>query len=105
MYKGFQTRTVNQIINRLKVNLCVTELNCLILNEVFIHARRRITFYLLKLYYHDPFYDIEDEVNFSDRISIKLSDRYYNFNNFKEKTKKKKVYKVNNNNDFNTTTD
>ena len=37
VYRGFQTRIVNQTINRLKVNLCVTELTCLILREVLIH--------------------------------------------------------------------
>ena len=84
IYKGFRTRSVNQIINRLKINLCVTELNCLILNEVFKHACIRIGFYTLKLYYHDPFTHIENEIDFSDRLSMKLSDKYYNFNNFKK---------------------
>ena len=83
MYKGFQTRNINQIINRLKVNLCVNELLCLILNEVFTHAKKRITFLLLKLYYHEPFHSIYNEMDFTDKIYIKLSDRYYNFNNFK----------------------
>ena len=55
MYKGFQTRNINQIINRLKINLCITELYCLILNETFNHATRRISFLILKLYYHEPF--------------------------------------------------
>ena len=84
IYRGFQTRDVNQIVNRLKVNLCSNELICLILNKVFIHAKKRITFSLLKLYYHEPFHSIYEEVNFTDRIYIKLSDRYYNFNNFVE---------------------
>ena len=83
-YRGFQTRIVNQTINRLKVNLCVTELTCLILREVLIHSRRRITFYLLKLYYHDPFANIGNEVDFNDKINTKLSDKYYNINNFKK---------------------
>lgn len=89
MYKGFQIRTVNQIINRLKIQSCVTELFCLITNEVCIHARKRIFFYTLKLYYYDPFANIEQEVDFSDKILMKLSDRYYNFNNFIQKQKKK----------------
>jgi hypothetical protein len=84
VYRGFQTRIVNQTINRLKVNLCVTELTCLILREVLIHSRRRIPFYLLKLYYHDPFVNIGNEVDFNDKLNTKLSDKYYNFNNFKE---------------------
>ena len=84
VYRGFQTRIINQTINRLKVNLCVTELTCLILREVLIHSRRRIPFYLLKLYYHDPFVNIGNEVDFNDKLNTKLSDKYYNFNNFKE---------------------
>ena len=81
IYKGFQTRDINQIVNRLKINLCANELFCLILNEVFIHVKKRITFNLLKLYYHEPFHSIYNEVGFTDRIYIKLSHRYYNFNN------------------------
>lgn len=83
-YKGFQTREINQTINRLKVNLCANELFCLVLNETFIHANKRIYFSLLKLYYHEPFHSIYNEIDFTDRIYIKLSDRYYNFNNFVE---------------------
>ena len=84
VYKGFRNRDVNQIVNRLKVNLCANELFCLILNELFIHSKKRIIFSLLKLYYHEPFNSIYDEVNFTDRIYMKLSDRYYNFNNYVE---------------------
>ena len=82
IYKGFQTRNVNQIINRLKVNLCVTELYCLILKETYIHAAKRISFQILKLYYHEPFTNFDNEIGFSDRIYMKLSDKYYNFYNF-----------------------
>ena len=82
MYKGFQIKDVNHTVTRLKINLCVTELLCLILNNVFKHARRRITFYMFKTYYHDPFTHIFTEVNFTDKLAMKLSDTYYNFNNF-----------------------
>ena len=82
MYKGYQVKGVNQTVTRLKINLCVTELLCLILNNVYKHARKRITFYMFKTYYHDPFTHIFTEVNFTDKIAMKLSDTYYNFNNF-----------------------
>ena len=82
MYKGFQIKDVNQTVQRLKINLCVTELLCLIFNNVFRHARKRITFYMFKTYYHDPFTHIFTEVNFTDKLAMKLSDTYYNFNNF-----------------------
>ena len=92
IFKGFQTRKINQIINRLKYNLCVTELTCLILNEVFIHAKKRLTFYSLKLYYHEAFTKIDSEVNFTDKIAMKLSDKYYNFNNFHGRKEISKKY-------------
>ena len=82
LYRGFEIKNINQTINRLKINLCVTELLCLIFNYVFKHARRRITFYILKNYYHDPFTNIFEEVDFTDKMMMKLSDTYYNFNNF-----------------------
>ena len=86
------------MVNRLRINLCVTELFCLITNEVCIHAERRIAFYFVKLYYHDPFSHIENEVDFNDRLAMKLADKYYNFNNFNEKKYKKRKYIKSNNN-------
>ena len=86
MYKGYHVNEVNHTITRLRINLCVTELVCLILNNIFKHARKRITFYMFKTYYHDPFTNIFKEVNFSDKLAMKLSDSYYNFNNFFGKT-------------------
>ena len=82
LYRKFKIKDINQTVNRLKINLCVTELLCLILNHVFKHARRRITFYTLKTFYHDPFINIFEEVDFTDKMMMKLSDTFYNFNNF-----------------------
>ena len=83
MYKGFQARVVNQIINRKRVNLCVTECFCLLLYETTKHAVVRIAFELIKLFYHEPFCNIEEEVDFSDKLYMKLSDKYYNLNQIK----------------------
>ena len=82
IYKAYQVKDVIQKVNRLKINLCVTELFCLIFNHVFKHAKKRVTFYMFKTYYHDPFTNIFNEVDFSDKLMMKLSDTYYNFNNF-----------------------
>ena len=41
---------------------------------------------MLKTYYHDPFTKICNEVGFTDKIDMKLSDKYYNINNFLNKT-------------------
>ena len=82
LFRKFKIKDINQTVNRLKINLCVTELLCLIFNHVFKHARRRITFYTLKTFYHDPFTNIFEEVDFTDKMMMKLSDTFYNFNNF-----------------------
>ena len=82
VFRAYHITDVNQNITRLKINSCVTELLCLILHHVFNHARRRITFYMFKNYYHDPFTNIFTEVNFTDKLTMKLSDTYYNFNDF-----------------------
>ena len=93
MYKGFQTRKVNQIINRLKISLCSLELFCLILSQVFDFAGKRNSFYLLKLYYFDPFSYISNEIDLTDKINIKLAGKYYNFNNFKITKVKQRIIK------------
>lgn len=82
IFKGFSTRKVNQKINRLKVNLCAVELFCMLLNENFNNARKRIAFLLIKLYYHDPFDKIDNEVDFNDRLIKKLSNTFYNVKGF-----------------------
>jgi hypothetical protein len=93
MFKAYLVKNIEQKVTRLKINLCVTELFCLIFNHIFRHARRRITFYYFKNYYHDPFTHIFTEVNFSDKLSMKLSDNYYNFNNF---FKRKRLFSLQN---------
>jgi len=80
IFKGFSTRNVNQVINRLKSNLCCVELFCLLLSDDFNLAAKRLSFNLIKLYYFDPFDKIDNEINFNDRISMKLSNKFYNFN-------------------------
>jgi len=84
IFKGYHVKEVHQTVNRLRINSCLNELLCLISGKVYIHAKKRITFNLLKTYYHEPFIDICEEVGFKDKIAIKLSDRYYNFKNLVE---------------------
>ena len=84
IFKGYHVKEIHQTLNRLRINSCLNELLCLILGNVYIHAKKRITFNMLKTYYHEPFIDICEEVGFKDKIAIKLSDRYYNFKNLVE---------------------
>ena len=84
IFKGYHVKEIHQTLNRLRINSCLNELLCLISGKVYIHAKKRITFNILKTYYHEPFIDICEEVGFQDKIAIKLSDRYYNFKNLVE---------------------
>ena len=84
IFKGYHVKEIHQTLNRLRINSCLNELLCLISGKVYIHAKKRITFNMLKTYYHEPFIDICEEVGFQDKIAIKLSDRYYNFKNLVE---------------------
>ena len=79
IYKGYQIKKIYQLVDRLKINSCVTELLCLILSKVYIHAKKRISFGIIKTYYHEPFSNISEEMDFKDKIAIKLPERYYNF--------------------------
>ena len=92
--RGFQTRDINQIINRLKVNLCSAELFCLVLKDNFYHAAKRISFQALKLYYHEAFTKIDNEIDFSDRIDIKLSSKYYNSKTLNNRKKRKLEFNI-----------
>ncbi len=84
IFKGYHVKEIHQTLNRLRINSCLNELLCLISGKVYIHAKKRITFNILKTYYHEPFIDICEEVGFQDKIAIKLADRYYNFKNLVE---------------------
>jgi len=79
IYRGYQNKKIYQLVDRLKINSCVTELLCLIFCRVYIHAKKRISFGILKTYYHVPFSNICEEMDFKDKIAIRLPDRYYNF--------------------------
>lgn len=93
IYKGFRTRDINQVINRLRINLCAVELFCLILSQIFDFASKRLSFYVIKLYYFDPFSLVANEVDFLDKINMRLADKYYSFNNFRITKVKQKIFK------------
>ena len=84
VFKGYQIKEIYQTVTRLKIKTCITELLCLILSRIYIHAKKRISFSILKTYFHVPFSNISKEIDFKDKIAMKLSDRYYNFNNLIE---------------------
>ena len=89
-FRGYLAKGVTQVVNRIKIKVCSVEVFCLLLCIVLRHARRRIIYLTLKTYYHTPFTEINNEVNFTDKITMKLSDKYYNFNDLFNKFHKKK---------------
>jgi len=89
-FRGYLAKGVTQVVNRIKIKVCSVEVFCLLLCIVLRHARRRIIYLTLKTYYHTPFTEINNEVNFTDKIMMKLSDKYYNFNDLFNKFHKKK---------------
>ena len=84
VYKGYSTRVVNKSVVRLKVRSCLMETFCLIYSKNFEHALKRLTLSNLKTLYLDPFIGINNEVSFSDKLQVKLANKYYNFVNFKD---------------------
>lgn len=89
-FRSYLAKGVIQVVNRIKIKVCSVEVFCLLLCIVLRHARRRIIYLTLKTYYHTPFTEINNEVNFTDKIMMKLSDKYYNFNDIFNKFHKKK---------------
>ena len=89
-FRSYLAKGVIQVVNRIKIKVCSVEVFCLLLCIVLRHARRRIIYLTLKTYYHTPFTEINNEVNFTDKIMMKLSDKYYNFNDLLNKFYKKK---------------
>ena len=88
-FRSYLAKDVIQVVNRKKISLCSIEVFCLLLCIVLRHARRRIIYFTLKTLYHTPFTEICDEVNFTDKVTMKLSDKYYNFNDLLNKIHKK----------------
>ena len=85
VYRGFAIRSINQIINRKKINLCLIEVFCLLLNRTVNNYLIKEAFEIIKLYYHEPFCNIKEEMDITDKISIKYNKRYYIFRSFRIK--------------------
>lgn len=85
VYRSFVIRRINQILNRKKINLCLIEVFCLLLNRAVNNYLKKEAFEIIKLYYHEPFCDIKEEMDFTDKINIKYNNRHYIFRSFRIK--------------------
>ena len=76
-YKGFSKREVDQSIHRMRIRQCILESMCLMIEQFFDRAYKKLLFQRLVRRYHTPFH-FENEVYFKDKIEFKLPDKYYN---------------------------
>ena len=53
VYRSFVIRRINQILNRKKINLCLIEVFCLLLNRAVNNYLKKEAFEIIKLYYHE----------------------------------------------------
>ena len=85
VYRGFVIRKINQVVNRKKINLCLIEVFCLLLNRAVNNYLKKEAFEIIKLYYHVPFCGIKEEMDITDRINIRYNHRHYIFRSFRIK--------------------
>lgn len=78
MYKGYASRVVNKNTLRMKIRMCLVETFCLICRKNYFVGLKRVTFARLKALYHDPFIGINNEMDLSDKLQVKLANKYYN---------------------------
>ena len=84
--KGIYIRECERSVDRLRVRDSLLEIMLLLIGKAYDHAVKKITFKKLQKEFHDPFNNINDELQFEDKLQFKLPNRYYNFNNFTQAT-------------------
>ena len=85
VYRGFVIRKINQILIRKKINTCLIEVFCLLLNRAVNNYLKREYFEIIKLYYHEPFCNIKEEMDIGDKINIRYNNGHYIFRSFRIK--------------------
>lgn len=82
IFKGFVSRNIDQKLNKLKVRNCFIEIFSLLVNHYFFKYKIKESFNKIKTHYSSPFTNINNELTFADKLSIKLIDSYYQRINF-----------------------
>ena len=82
--KGYIIRECERTVDRLKVRNCLLEIMLLLTGKAYDHAVKKIAFMKLQKEFHDPFNNINDELQFEDKLQFKLPNRYYNFSNINQ---------------------
>lgn len=91
-FRGFKERDINQKLDRLRLGECAAELFCLLIDNIFIKAAKRKTFQKLFLVDENPDSRcrVVNELEFKDKIKIKLIKNYYCISGVKNKFSSKK---------------
>ena len=77
--KGIYIREAERSVDRLKVKDALLEVMLLLTGKAYDNAIKKITFKKLQKEFHDPFNNINDELQFEDKLQFKLPNRFYNF--------------------------
>ena len=77
-FKGIYVRQIDKCVDKLRAGGCILEAMLLLIGRAYDNAVKKNTFKKLKKEFHDPFNDINDELNFEDKIQFKLPNRIYN---------------------------
>ena len=80
-FKGLCIREIERTVDRLKVRDALLEIMLLLTGKAYDKAMKKKVFTELKKEYHDPFNNINDELEFEDKLQFKLPNRFYNFSN------------------------
>ena len=83
-FKGIFYREVEKKVDRLKASDCILETMLLLVGRAYDNAIRKKTLRQFKKEFLDPFNNIDDELEFEDKIQFKLPDRYYNISNIRD---------------------
>lgn len=86
-FRGFRERDIKKQLDRLRVKECLLELFCLLVNRNYYNVKKREA--LKKLFLADENPDarcrVVNELEFKDKITIKLIGNYYNVTGVKNK--------------------
>ena len=80
-FKGLYDRKVKRGVDRLKAADCLLETILLLIERAYNNAIKKIT--LKTLMESFPKESINEEFQFEDKLQLKLANKFYNINNFK----------------------
>ena len=77
MFKGYITRNIDSVSNRLRLRQCLIELFCLLIYGYWYKSKLRHSITLLERCYQIDKLIVINELNFEDKIAFKLPNCFY----------------------------